>query len=60
MFDRKDLTSKAAQRLESANLCAWFVGADLAPLVLPNGRPYPVSFEGAVTERADFSKAARG
>jgi uncharacterized protein YjbI with pentapeptide repeats len=53
VFDNCDLRGAS---FEDARLShARFAGADLAPLLLPDGRPHPVNFTGAALHRTDFS-----
>jgi uncharacterized protein YjbI with pentapeptide repeats len=54
VFDGCDLRGASFKGAKLSH--ARFVGADLKPLILAAGRPHPASFEGASTDRTDFSK----
>jgi uncharacterized protein YjbI with pentapeptide repeats len=58
VFDGCDLRGASFRSAKLSH--ARFVGADLAPLVLPDGRPHPASFVGASIHRADFSNTILG
>jgi uncharacterized protein YjbI with pentapeptide repeats len=58
VFDGCDLRGASFRSTKLSH--ARFVGADLNPLVLPNGRPHAVSFVGASTDRADFTRTILG
>ena len=58
IFDGADLRGASFRGAKLSH--ARFVRADLSPLMLPDGRPYSASFEGASLERTDFSQTVLG
>jgi uncharacterized protein YjbI with pentapeptide repeats len=58
VFDGCDLRGASFRNAKLSH--ARFVAANLTSLVLPNGRPHPASFAGAVTTRTDFSRTVLG